>query len=214
MEPSPASPIRFTVYSDYLCPWCQNASLRLRRVEQEYAGLVELEWRSYLLRPNPSARSPEKLEKFRAYSRSWLRPAAEEDSGEFRVWESDEGPPTHSVPPHLVAKAAARLGKDVFYRVHDRLLRAYFAENRDISDPEVLRALWEELGLPEAAFEVWSDPALLEETLDEFNRAREAGVTGVPAVQLQGNDAVIVGAHPADLYRRWIDRLLERGTPV
>jgi hypothetical protein len=29
-------------------------------------------------------------------------------------------------------------------------------------------------------------------------------------MQLVGNDAVIVGAHPADLYRRWIDRTLAR----
>ena len=27
----------------------------------------------------------------------------------FRVWEGDAGPPSHSVPPHLVAKAAASI---------------------------------------------------------------------------------------------------------
>jgi hypothetical protein len=29
-------------------------------------------------------------------------------------------------------------------------------------------------------------------------------------VRLEGNPAVIVGAHPIDLYRRWVDRSLER----
>ena len=33
-----------------------------------------------------------------------------------------------------------------------------------------------------------------------------ADATGVPAVQLVGNDAVIVGAHPYELYRRWVER--------
>ena len=32
------SPVRFIVYSDYLCPWCYNASVRLRRLESEYEG--------------------------------------------------------------------------------------------------------------------------------------------------------------------------------
>ena len=32
--------------------------------------------------------------------------------------------------------------------------------------------------------------------------------TGVPAVQLEGNPAIIVGAHPLELYRRWMSRIL------
>jgi len=126
----------------------------------------------------------------------------------FRPWLGDAGPPSHSVPPHLVAKAAAALGPDAFERMHLRLMRAYFSENQDITDPQVLRSLWLEQGLPEAAFERREDPALLEQVLDEHAAAQEAGATGVPAVQLQGNDAIIVGAHPMELYRRWMTRIL------
>ena len=46
--------------------------------------------------------------------------------------------------------------------------------------------------------------------LDEYNGAHEQGVTGVPAVQLEGNDAVVVGAHPETLYRTWIEKTLAR----
>ena len=85
-EEAGPNPVRFIVYSDYLCPWCFNASVRLHRLEEENPGRVELVWRSYLLRPEPRAADPrgEALEKFRDYTRSWLRPAAEADSGEFR----------------------------------------------------------------------------------------------------------------------------------
>lgn len=203
-------PVRFRVWSDYLCPWCYNASVRLRALEREYEGRIAFEWRSYLLRPNPSARTPEKLEKFRRYTESWLRPAGEAESGSFQVWQGDAGPPSHSVPAHLAAKAAERLGEDAFHRMHDRLLLAYFAENRDISHPEVLRALWEELELPAAGFDAVADPELRDEVLDQYNEAFEVGVTGVPAVQLVGNPAVVVGAHPSELYRRWIDRMLAK----
>ena len=95
--------------------------------------------------------------------------------------------------------------------MHERLLRAYFAENRDVSDAGTLRALWGEVGLPEGDFAGVEDPALLRETLGQDREARESGVTGVPAVRLAGNDAVIVGAHPLELYRRWVERTRRSG---
>jgi predicted DsbA family dithiol-disulfide isomerase len=204
-------PVTLIAWSDYLCPWCFNAALRLHRIEEEFGRDVRVEWRSYLLRPNPKARGD--LERFRGYTQSWLRPAEEPDSGEFRPWQGDAGPPSHSVPPHLVAKAAAALGDEAFRRMHLRLMRAYFSENRDVTDAGVLRELWLEQDLPEADFARREDPALLEQVLDEHAAAQEAGATGVPAVQLQGNDAIIVGAHPLELYRRWLNRVLAAREP-
>jgi predicted DsbA family dithiol-disulfide isomerase len=200
-------PVRFTVWYDYLCPWCYNGSLRMRRLAGEFPGQVELTWRSYLLRP--AERGARDLERFRAYTRSWQRPAAEEDAGTFRVWEGDAGPPSHSVPPHRVAKAAAELGPEAFDAIHERLLQAYFAENRDVSERGTLAELWREAGLPQAGFARAWDEDLLSAVLAEHDDAIQAGVTGVPAVRLEGRDAVIVGAQPLELYRRWTRRALD-----
>jgi predicted DsbA family dithiol-disulfide isomerase len=198
-------PVRFIVHSDYLCPWCYNAAVRIDRLERDTPGEVEIEWRSYLLRPKPSPGRD--LERFRAYTRSWSRPGAEPDSGTFRVWQGEAGPPSHSIPPQLAAKAAARLGEASFRRMHERLLYAYFAESRDITDRETLRSLWAEAGLPEDEFARIDDPELLREVLAQHREALETGVTA-------GNDAVIVGAHPLDLYRRWVERTrARRGAP-
>ncbi len=202
--------VTLVVWSDYLCPWCYNASVRLHRVEQEFAPQLRVEWRSYLLRPNPG--HTRDAARFRAYTRSWRRPAAEPDGGTFSEWSGDAPPPSHSVPAHRVAKAAAQVSDGAFRRMHDRLLRAYFSENRDISDDVTLRGLWLEVGLSPADFERREEPLILEHILGENAAALEAGATGVPAVQLVGNDAVIVGAQPLELYRRWITRSLERGT--
>ena len=174
-------------------------------MEEEFGDSLEIEWRSFLLRPHPAANR--ELEKFVRYTQSWLRPAAEPDAPAFRVWESSEGPPSHSVPPHLVAKAAASLGASSFRVIHDRLLRAYFGENRDITALATLRAIWNEAGLPEAEFARSEDPALLEATLGQHREAVERGVTGVPASGAAGSGAFIVGAHPLETYRRWIRRL-------
>ncbi len=48
------------------------------------------------------------------------------------------------------------------------------------------------------------------EILQQHAEAQALGVTGVPAMRLVGNDAVIVGAHPYELYQRWATRVLER----
>jgi predicted DsbA family dithiol-disulfide isomerase len=188
--------------------------VRLRRIEAEYEGRVQFEWRSYLLRParrpppDSEQRAADQLEKFRAYTQSWLRPGSEPDGGDFNTWHSDAGPPSHSVPPHLVAKAAARLGKPAFDAIHERLLRAYFSESRDITNWDTLKTLWLELGLPEEAFAESENPALSEQVFAEHREAVELGATGVPAVRRADDSIVIVGAHPAEMYRRWIERAL------
>jgi predicted DsbA family dithiol-disulfide isomerase len=201
-----ADQVTLLVWSDYLCPWCYNAAVRLRRIEKEFQGRVALEWRSFLLRPYPDPKRT--LEQFRTYTQSWTKPAADDDGGTFRVWATDEGPPSHSVPPHVVAKAAARLGRDAFDAMHERLLRAYFAENRDITKAETLLALWRDVGLPDAEFTHAGDDAILRAVIDEHNDAGRREVSGVPTVLMDGIDVPVVGAMPYETYRRWVARRL------
>ena len=200
--------VHLVVWSDYLCPWCHLGSARMRRLEAEFGEALRVEWRAFLLRPSPEpGRS---LERFRAYTQSWLRPAAEPDAPEFRPWTGDEGPPSHSVPAHAAAKAAAAIDAAAFRRMHDHLLHAYFAENRDISARETLAALWRECGLPESAFERAFTPETHAAVVDDHRDALERGVTGVPAVMMVGNDVPMLGAMPYETYRRWIARALGR----
>ncbi len=199
------SPVHLQVFSDYLCPWCHLAAHRLKIVEAENEGAIALEWKSYLLRPHPEPGRD--LPKFVRYTQGWLRPASEPDAPRFKPWESSEGPPSHSIPAHLVARAARRHGDAVGRAMHERLLRAYFEENRDISDESTQRALWSEVGLPDAAFSASPADELLRETLADHDQALELGITGVPAVRVAGSDAFVMGAQPLDVYRRWIAKL-------
>jgi predicted DsbA family dithiol-disulfide isomerase len=198
-------PVELVVYSDYLCPWCHLAAHRLAKLQAELGDALSLEWRSFLLRPRPEPARD--LERFVRYTQSWLRPAAEPDAPRFRVWESTEGPPSHSLPPHLVAKAAAELGAAAFAAVHERLLRGYFEENRDVSRAETLAAIWAEAGLPPERFARSAASELVERVVAEHREATELGVTGVPAVRVAGTDAFVVGAQPLAVYRRWVERL-------
>jgi predicted DsbA family dithiol-disulfide isomerase len=139
-----------------------------------------------------------------------LRPAAEGDAPPFRPWATEAGPPTHSIPPHLAAKAAAALGPDAFRALRPRLFRAYFEENRDITARATLEALWSEAGLAAAAFAAVDDPALEDAVLADHQAALAHGVTGVPSVMLAGTDVPMLGALSYEHYRRWVTRALER----
>ena len=204
--------IRFVVYSDYLCPWCFNAFVRLGMLEKEYGSQVEIEWKSYLLRPEPRRAAPNEatFEKFRRYTRSWARPGSEPDSGEFRFWETDELPPSHSMPPQRVSKAAERFGAPLFRSFQKSLFRAYFSENRDISSAECLESCWIQAGLPVEDFRGIDSSEMERRVLEDHREALECGSTGVPGVRLSDNPAIVVGAQPLSLYRRWVERQLSR----
>ena len=65
------------------------------------------------------------------------------------------------------------------------------------------------LSLGQNDFARCDDPALLSATLREHEEAVAAGVTGAPTARMEGNDALILGANPLALYRRWIERKLD-----
>lgn len=205
--------IRFEAYSDYLCPWCWNASRRLWRLADEFEGRIRIDWRAYLLRPKP--RPPgapaRDVEKFRRYTESWQRPAAESDAGRFQIWSGDESPPTHSVPAHSVAKAAARVSPDAFRAMHERIMTAYFSESRDISSRPVLTSLWNEVGLSMEALEWAFTDAATAAVLADFHAAQDLGATGVPGLRRCDSDIIIVGAQPMEVIRRWFDKSLRDG---
>lgn len=203
-----AAPVHLVVWSDYLCPWCHLGAARIARLERELGADLRVEWRAYLLRPTPDPNRT--LDRFRAYTQSWLRPADEPDAPEFRPWASDAGPPSHSLPAHVLAKAAATHGPEAFAAIHARLLHAYFVESRDVTDRDTQRALWREIGLAEAGFARVDAPEHRETVLAEHRQALEHGVTGVPAVMMVGNDVPTLGAMTHETYRRWIARALGR----
>ncbi len=102
------------------------------------------------------------------------------------------------------------MGSDAFKRYHDRLFRAYFTENQDITDDQVLHSLWQELELPAEAFDRRDDPAFAEAVFAEHNQSIEQGATGAPAIHMEGGFGAIMGAQPVETYRLWFQRMIDR----
>jgi predicted DsbA family dithiol-disulfide isomerase len=174
-------------------------------LEERAGDLVTIEWKSFLLRPQPEFRP---LEQFRAYTERWARPDAMEPSCGFHPWTSDTPPPTHSVPAAVAAKVADRYGSHVAARYHRALFHAYFTENRTVSDRAVHVAIAAQIGLDPAEF----DDALTEHGEDEqravfadYHEAIELGIHAVPAVVVDGR-YLIQGAVEVDDYMQVVEQ--------
>lgn len=170
---------------------------------------ITIEWRSFLLRLEPKTTE---RSKFVAYTEGWARPAEMEPATTFRTWSTDAEPPSSSLPAHVAFKALALAEPASAPAFHHRLLEAYFAENRDISDNRELRVLVGEVGANVddydlALAEHRSD--LARQVIEEHNDAISQGITAVPTVLIDGV-LPVPGAQDVDDYERWIERLRQR----
>lgn len=181
--------------------------MRLERLKKEFGDSVELEWKSFLLRPHPREIS---LEEFRRYTKSWTRPASQPESGTFTVWSTDEPPPSHSVPPAVALKAVKRITPGAFDRYHLALLESYFAMNQNIAEPENLGRIADECGLDgQMILDRLGDETLVREVFNDHNEALERGITAVPTVLID-DEWPVVGAQERNVYRQLIEKRLKR----
>lgn len=114
----------------------------------------------------------------------------------------DYAPPPDVVPNSRNALRVTELARDrgLHESVHDWLMNAYWAESRNIGDPEALRTLAVEAGLD--AREV--DDLLAGDRYGDRVQASTAqaagvGATGVPAWVLDGR-LLVLGAQPPEVF--------------
>ena len=201
------STVAFTVWSDFLCPWCYVAAVRLDTLHREVGDIIDIRWRSFLLRPEPSDRS---VEQFTRYTESWARPGEAERAAVFTRWSGEHPPPSHSFPSAIAGKAVLHaFGPDGFDRFHLALMRAYFTENRTVSERAVILDVAGDVGLDAEVLAAVLDrdtDALRAEVVADHKAALAQGIAAVPTV-LVDDEYMLQGAMALDQYRKVVARL-------
>lgn len=187
--------------------------MRLEQLEEEMGSKIEIIWRSFLLRPMPEERS---MEKFVAYTESWRRPAEMEPLTKFNVWATDNPPPSHSMPPLVASKAVEEFAPEHWHAFHKALMKAYFVENRNITDVVVQLEVAAEVGIDTDTMRDAISNDVQRYTVQiftEHNEAVQAGITGIPAVVMPGG-FVIPGAQDVATYRNITEKFIEQAEGV
>jgi predicted DsbA family dithiol-disulfide isomerase len=118
-------------------------------------------------------------------------------------------PPPEVVPNTKRALRLTELARErgLHAAVHDRLMDAYWAEGRNIGDPDELRGLAVEAGLGAAEVdEVLDGDGYRERVHGLTAQAVSIGITGVPGFLLDRR-VLVLGAQPREVFERAFEQL-------
>lgn len=167
---------KIRVWIDFVCPYCLLGEQLIRAATD---GLdVDIVWMPFELRPYPTPTLRPEDDYLPTAWKHGVYPAAEQLGVPIRL-------PTVSPQPYtrkafLGLQYAVEHGRGDAYV--DAVLRAFFQEDRDIGDTDVLKAVIEGLGLDPAGLDaVLASPLHGARHDAALREAREAGIRAVPS---------------------------------
>lgn len=205
--------IRLDIFSDPVCPWCYIGKANLERALQDHAlNPFAIQWHPFQLNPDLP---PEGMPK-RAYLEAKFGGPAKVDAIHdclrevARAAGVDMDPDIPQRMPntlnaHRLIHWAGIEGLQP--EIVDGLMRAYWAEGRDIGDLETLADIAGEGGMDRAAtLRLLHSDADAEDIAARDADARSKGVNAVPTF-LVAQQYVVSGAQGPDLWARVIAEL-------
>ena len=190
--------VRLHVVSDYICPWCYIGFTRVEQLRTEFD--VHMTVGAYELRPGipPEGVSREEASRGRVYPPGYidnLRAMAAESGIDMKR------PPIipNTRKAHEATEFAAEHGK--LWEIHRALFRAYFEEEQNIGDADVVCEIAASIGLDaDELRRALEERRFASEVEEQLDWARSTGISGVPTVVYQDKFAV-VGAQEYAVYK-------------
>jgi predicted DsbA family dithiol-disulfide isomerase len=188
--------VTLQVFTDFVCPWCYLGAARVEKLKQKFE--IDVRQVYFPLHPDTPAEglSLEALFAGRGFDLEAMH-------ARLKSLMDAEGLPyghrTHTYNSRLAQELAKWAdGKPEFESLHGALYRAYFAEGRNIGDPETLIDIAQTSGLSaDAAREVLATRSFSDSVDADWAHSRRLGVTGVPTFVAGGYR--VVGAQPVEV---------------
>jgi predicted DsbA family dithiol-disulfide isomerase len=202
------------IVSDSVCPWCYIGKRRFERALQDSPDIdITVAWRPYQLNPDmpPEGMDRESYvnTKFggedggrEVYER--LRLVGETEDIPFAFDLAERMPNT--VNSHRLIRWSKGVG--VQDAVVEKLFQRYFLEGADISEPEVLTDIAEEVDMDaDLVAELLEGDDDCEQIKAENEQYRTMGVTGVPCF-IVDNKYVVMGAQESETFLQLFEKIL------
>jgi predicted DsbA family dithiol-disulfide isomerase len=173
--------LRLTVFSDYICPFCYVGHHRLMRLRDEYD--LKINWCFIEIHPETSPQG-EPVASLEYPSEQWnlMMQNLEAVAKEEGIAMAEHTFTTNSKDALLLSEAAKEQGREKFYDLHEKLFAAFFVDNRNIGDRNILRELAADSGIDREAVEsAWQDEKYRQRILSGYHAARQHEIQAVPS---------------------------------
>ena len=197
--------LQIKVYSDYVCPYCFYGEQVLEKALDGMEEQVQVEWMPFELRPQPTPTLKPEGDYLQTTWKNSVYPMGRQLGIAIVLPNVSPQPYTHlSFEGYQYAKEQGK-GEDYTHR----MFTAFFQEEQDIGDIEVLTKLAGELGLNEQDFREALETRRYKEAHQQALRhaTQEIGVRAVPTFII-GNKMVQGLLREEDM-RRLIKQELE-----
>ncbi|MBT6094606.1 MAG: DsbA family oxidoreductase [Rhodospirillaceae bacterium] len=188
-----SEPATLEVFSDYVCPWCYLGDNRVKRLKAEYDVNVQLV--HFPLHPETPAEGRTLEELFRCGPEE-----VEAKNTRMKGLMASEGLPYSTRSHTYNSRLAQEIGKWADTQpggdaIHDKFFEAYFVDNRNIGDTEIIIDIVKSVGLNEDEARAVLTERRFKDAIDaDWAKSHAYGVTGVPTFVADGQG--LVGAQP------------------
>ena len=197
---------------DPLCSWCWGFSPVFEEIVRRFQAQVTIRVLLGGLRPGNTERFDEER---RAYILSHWH-AVHERTGQPFNFEFRMGPlfTYDTEPPSRAVVVVRKLVPDEEFAFLKSVQEVFYVKNVDVTHQEILADLARAQGINRAQFLLWfQDPTIKKSVWEEFDQARQLGVSGFPSLLgREGHDYITFtqGYRPPGVLVPLIDEWLRR----
>jgi predicted DsbA family dithiol-disulfide isomerase len=213
--------VEVEIWSDIACPWCYIGKRRFETALSrfDHADDVNVTWRSFELDPEApasregegAARIAEKYGMPVEEARKMQQHVTDVAAADGLEYHLDTARSGNTFDGHRLVHLAAAHG--LGDAMKERLLKAYFTEDKLMSDHDTLVELATEVGLdPDEVRSVLAGDRFGAEVREDEVTAQQFGLNGVPSFVVDRQIAVS-GAQPPEVLLQLLEEGWERRSP-
>ena len=211
--------MKITYWSDYACPYCYIGEARLKKAIADIPELkdVEIEMKAFQLDPSAGEHAAGDTQTRFAHKYEISMQEAGETIEHISQMGIAEGLDfkyattlfTNTMDAHRLTKLAqSKNDPELAEKIIEALFKAYFTDNKELADKELLQKIGEDAGLDaEEVKEVLSSDKYKDEVLLDEREAARYGIHAVPFFVVGQYD--ISGAQSVDGMKATIMKVME-----
>lgn len=209
--------MKIEIWSDYACPYCYIGKRNLEKALENFLDRedIEISFKSFELDPSASYETTNNTrerisEKYRMSSekaQQMIDNITEYANSVGLDFNYDTVRYTNTFDAHRIAKYAETKGKGI--EMSEKLLHAYFTENKQMSDHKVLTDIAIEFGLDKLEVEdILKKKKFAEDVRNDEYEASRLGIHAVPFFLINEKYS-LSGAQSSEAFEKTIEKALQ-----